>query len=112
MTEIRVQATEYVVSALPEDDGKQGWSYGTSFDLTVAYRGNDRWAVIALGRCLDINGEWSHESSPSNRTDEWLATHRFDLTTAIELAKRHVEDVKINGYTVADVRAQITEAAD
>ena len=40
--------------------------------------------------------------SPSGREDDWLATHRFDLDTALNLAKEAAPKLTTNGFTVAD----------
>ncbi|MFD7995573.1 hypothetical protein [Streptomyces mexicanus] len=95
-----VQATRYVVSCFQPDDHE-----GAVFNLAVEYRGRGLWAVVRMGSCLSSDGAWSHESIPSEREDDWLATHRFDLDTALKLAKEHAPQVTVNGYTVADAIA-------
>jgi hypothetical protein len=52
--------------------------------------------------CLSSNGTWDFEHTPSERTDEWIATHRFDFDAAQELAKQHARLMHVNGFTVAD----------
>jgi hypothetical protein len=101
----RVQATRYVVSCFEPDDHE-----GAAFNLTVEYRGRGLWAVLRGGFCLGSDGTWSYESIPSEREDEWLATHRFDLDTALNLAKEHAPKVKVNGFTVADALRMADEA--
>lgn len=98
MTEPTCQVTEYTISLLPP----------TSADYSVwrvkaEFRGFDKWAVTNMGRCLNSDGEWDDEILPSERRDEWLATHRFDEVTAIELAKKAVETVCWNGLTARDI---------
>lgn len=39
--------------------------------------GSHLWAVRRNGDCLSRDGTWSYEPMPSNRTDAWLALHRF-----------------------------------
>lgn len=97
--------TEYVVTALPEDSINVG-----HFSLTVEYRGEGRWAVKRWSSCLSRSGEWHHESVPSEREDEWLADHRFDLDTALRLAQENAPLIRVNGHSVADVLRM--EAAD
>jgi hypothetical protein len=53
-----------------------------------------------------LEGAWGHEPLPSDRDDEWLNTHRFDFDTALELAKQHAPQIKVNGWTVAQVLAE------
>lgn len=98
MAEPIVTATEYTVSCIPEDHIDRG-----HFEITVAYRGRSLWAVARHRQCLGTDGEWDWESIPSERTDEWLATHRFDLDTALALAREAAPRVTINGFTVEDV---------
>ena len=96
-----VRPTRYEVTSLPESHDELG-----SFTITVEYRGRDRWAVLRRGRwCLSTTGEWDFESIPSEREDEWLAAHRFDLDTALRLAHEHAPTMTVNGYTVADALA-------
>jgi hypothetical protein len=40
--------------------------------------------------------------SPSNRTDEWLESHRFTLNEALRIAREHAAEVTINGMTAAE----------
>ncbi|HEY9413313.1 MAG TPA: hypothetical protein VIQ30_01015 [Pseudonocardia sp.] len=97
---IEPRITEYTVCALPEDDINSG-----SYAITVAYRGRGLWAVLRHRMCLGTDGEWDYESIPSEREDEWLATHRFDVHTALRLALEAAPKVTVNGWTVADALA-------
>ncbi|MFF7190561.1 hypothetical protein ACFZAR_36325 [Streptomyces sp. NPDC008222] len=98
--EATAQATQYVVSCVPE-----GHINRHHFTLNVAYRGNGSWAVIDAPHCLSVNGTWDFEHVPSERTDEWIADHRFDLDTALRLAKEQAPLITVNGHTVSDVLA-------
>ena len=93
----RAQATRYLVSCLPEEQADR-----YLFALQVEYRGSDRWAVTRHGECLNRDGNWDWEHRPSEREDEWLAEHRFDLDTALDLAKAAAPLITVNGFTVAD----------
>jgi len=92
-----VRTTRYEVSCLPPDDID-----AHCFTVTVEWRGRDLWAVMRHGSALGSDGEWDYEPSPSNREDDWLATHRFDLDTALKLAKQAAPKLMTNGFTVAD----------
>jgi hypothetical protein len=47
------------------------------------FRGaKDVWAIRCLGECLNQNGEWEWEPSPSNRDEDFLARCRFSLDEA------------------------------
>ena len=37
----------------------------------------EAWAVRRDLECLALNGAWDYEPAPSDRTQEWLARHRF-----------------------------------
>lgn len=95
---VHVEPTGFSVSPIP---------YGSidhiSWAITVERRGVDTWAVCRPRRCMNAAGEWSWESLPSSREDDWLAEHRFDLATALDLAKRHAPDVRVNGMTAQEV---------
>lgn len=96
-----VRVTRYDVSCVPPDHIDS-----IHFTARVEYRGHDLWAVLDGPYCLGTDGEWDYEPSPSNREDDWLETHRFDLDTALKLAKEAAPKMTVNGYTVADVLAR------
>jgi hypothetical protein len=93
-----VRATRYEVSCLPEDH-----EAAPHFTITVEWRGNDQWAVTRYGDCFGTDGEWDYEPRPSSRTDEWKNTHRFDLATALDLAKQQAQLITVRGKTAADL---------
>lgn len=96
-----VQAVEYTVNCLPEDDID-----GHAFGIRVQYRGAGRYAVIRGGdMCLGADGTWDHGVKEYDRGDDWLNAHRFDLDTALDLAKEQAPLVTVNGFTVADALA-------
>lgn len=97
-----VHVTSYAVSCLPEDDPAT-----RHFTLKIEYRGAGRWAVLDSPFCLNASGEWDYEHLPSERTEEWLTEHRFDLDTALRLAKEQAPRMTVNGHTVADVLARM-----
>lgn len=70
------------------------------FAVKVSWRGHDRWAVTRFGDCWGPEG-WEHEASPSNRTPEFLAVHRYGLEDAIALARQLVDGVVVNGRSWA-----------
>ena len=92
-----VQATRYEVSLLPEGDVNR-----LLYTINVEYRGGDRWAVARGRQCMNAAGVWSWESVPSEREGEWLAAHRFDLDTALRLAREEAPHVVVNGRTAVD----------
>ena len=95
---IRCYPTEYTVTELDEDDvNRQVWS------LTISWRGpGDSWAVKHLSSCLNNEGGWDWEPSPSNRDEEFRATHRFTFAEAAERAFAAYPKVVINGLRVED----------
>ncbi|MDX3637800.1 hypothetical protein PV728_48030 [Streptomyces europaeiscabiei] len=92
-----VQATRYEVSLFPE-----GAEPRRHFTITVEWRGSQSWAVLDGPYCLGKDGGWEYEPLPSNRDDEWLAAHRFDLDTAQQLAKQAAPHLVVNGRTALD----------
>jgi hypothetical protein len=100
--DVTVRITAYAVSALPPDhlDAEH-------FTLAVEWRGNDRWAILDGQFCLNADGGWDYELRPSEREDDWLNSHRFDLATALHLATKAAAVMKVNGSTVADVLARV-----
>lgn len=98
LPEPTVQAIRYEVSLLPEDDINRH-----VFTIDVEYRGADRWAVTRHGSCLGADGTWDFGVKQYDRSDAWLDTHRFDLDTAIRLAREAAPDVVVNGHTATEV---------
>lgn len=96
-----VRPTRYEVSLLPEDDVNY-----PVYALGIEARGAGRWAVVRHRMCLGVDGEWDWEPIPSERGDDWLAAHRFDLDTALRLAKQAAPGVTVNGISAAQVLAQ------
>lgn len=97
-----VRATRYEVSCLPPDDINT-----RHFTITVEYRGHGRWAVLDGPFALDADGEPDYEPRSSICEDEWLSSHRFDLNTALELAKKTAPLMTVHGRTVDQALAII-----
>lgn len=94
---IRVQPTEYVVTSLSEDDVDS-----SAWQLRIAWRGENSWAVLWLSYCYDADGGRELEPQPSSRTDEWLATHRFTYDEARQLALREFPKLVVNRQKVVN----------
>lgn len=105
LPEATVRESAYTVSCLPERNINTHL-YEVAVLERGGPRGEIRWAVCWMGRCLDAQGQWDHEPIPSEREDDWLATHRFDLDTALRLAKEAARHTEVNGITVADEYAR------
>lgn len=60
--------------------------------------GPDLWAVRLRGHCLSTTGKWDHEPLSSERSDEWLAAHRFQTATAAISAARAAMKGDANGH--------------
>jgi hypothetical protein len=81
---VNVRPVAFDVCCLPDDHPER-----YSFALKVVSRdlAGGMWAVLdRADRCLSVAGEWEYEHIPSERTDEWKATHRFTKSRALELA--------------------------
>ncbi|MFJ3699546.1 hypothetical protein ACIPW9_36390 [Streptomyces sp. NPDC090052] len=95
------QATCYEVSILPEGDINRH-----VFNIDIEYRGVGRWAVTRHGSCLGADGTWEFGVKEYDRGEAWLNSHRFDLDTALRLARDAAPHVTVNGYTAADAYRQ------
>lgn len=96
------RVTEVTVCAVPEDNITHH-----SYAITVAWRGDETYAVTHYRRCLGTDGEWDFEPSPGSRTDKWIATHRFAYDTALRLARAAAPGVTVNGWSAAQIVADI-----
>lgn len=62
---------------------------GIRIESVPSRAGTVRWRVIdELRNCMSREGSWAWEPSPSNRTDEWLAQHRFPTASEAYAALR------------------------
>lgn len=60
---------------------------GVKVERAQQMEGPAKWAVRRSGNVLSRSGEWDWEPTPSSRTHEWLAEHRFDTASeAIDAA--------------------------
>jgi hypothetical protein len=102
---VDVLATKYDVSVLPRDDiNRSAWS------ITVAYRGADKYAVLIRDHwCLSRDGTSEIEPTRDDRTDEWLADHRFTRDEALRLAVEHAPNVRCNGKTATELLEWLRE---
>jgi hypothetical protein len=98
--EVTVEARRYTVCAVPEGNVNR-----YHFEIHVEWRAPESWAVVRQAFCLGTDGDWEYESIPSERAEEWKATHRFPLERALELAKAAAPHVTVNGWTVAQTIA-------
>ena len=93
----RQRVSRYTVSYLP--DGYTHESY--LWDVTVVYRGNDRWAV-QHGESQSLGRDGLFDWDPYEKSEAWLRNHRFSEQEALELAHQAAMTVKINGRTAEE----------
>lgn len=98
---VHVDVTRVSVSVLALDHRER-----RHFEITVEWRGDDRWAVMHFGFALGRDGEWEYEPRPSSREDDWLESHRFGYDEALKLAKAAAPGLTVNGFRAADVAAR------
>lgn len=97
-----VKVSAYTVSRIPDDTPDH-----TAWSIVVEASGHGKWAVRNIGRCLNKKGQWEHEPLPSNRTDKWLKTVRWDNPEdAIAAAVAAEPTLTWNGMTPSDVMAR------
>jgi hypothetical protein len=103
--EATITPTRYVISCLPE-----GHDERFTYTIQVGYRGNGLYTVRHTLKFADIHGNWDYEPpslEDSSEADErahetWLDAHRFDLDTALALARKLAPLLTYRGRTVAD----------
>ena len=111
MTEPRSTVTSYVVSIWPEDCSCID---SAMYCCAVVDQGFGKWSVRrgtctdkeSSQPCLGTDGEWHYENQPSDRTREELAGHRFDVVTALGLAREMAPSVTLNGPTAEEALAR------
>jgi hypothetical protein len=97
VTEPRTWTSQYTVNAAPAGQPQYRYLYNVEVQQSYQIDGTELWAVRWMSRCLSRDGEWTLEPIPSSRTDEFLAAHRFDLDTALRLAKEAAPKITVNG---------------
>jgi hypothetical protein len=96
--EPRLTVTQYLVSCLPD-----GHYLVDTWAVKVEMREPGRWAVSNGSACFNADGVSTPEPIPSGRSDDFKARYRFDLDTALDLARRVAPTIVINGLSSADV---------
>lgn len=66
-------------------------------DISIEWRGDDRWCIFNGSSCYTKLGEWEYESMPSHRTDEYLARARYTLDEALSVAAKIVNEASTRG---------------
>jgi len=92
-------ATEFTICAHPD---RESINY-SSFIIRVVDCGRYGWGVTRYSRCLNADGEWVNQPDRDERDEAWFARHRFDLDTALQLARAAAPHVRCNGSTLAEV---------
>lgn len=79
---------------------KAGDQEASHFAIRVSLRSEGKFAVVHMGNCW--NGKtWEYESLPSHRTEEFIASTRFERDDAIRQALALVDTITLNGRTWA-----------
>lgn len=92
-----IRIAKYAVSCLPRAH-RSYWH----FTVWVVERAPNEWEVRADGTVHDADGNPIWGPLPLEDREAWHARHRFDLDTAVEIAKKIAPTLTVNGYTVAD----------
>lgn len=98
---VHVDIVKYQVSCLPEEHRDR-----RHYTVTVERRGPGSWAVCGGRGCLSNRGTWDDELLVSNRSVAWLNAHRFDLGSALGLAREHAAKMSCMGVPVTEVLAR------
>jgi hypothetical protein len=61
-------------------------------DISIEWRGDDRWCIFNGTSCYNKLGEWEYEPRPSSRSDEYLERARYTLDEALTIAAKIVKD--------------------
>ncbi len=95
-----VRVTRYEVSCLPPDHHHAG-----DFTVTVECDEQGRWMVRRGAQVLSVEGVWSPEPSPFERTREWEQAHLFEEEKAVRLARIMVPNLRAGDRTADAVLA-------
>lgn len=98
--EVHVRPAAYEVSLWTEDEETVNTRH---YAIRVEARSGGQWAVTRGTRNLAADGSWSWNAS--EREGGWLATHRFGLEEALQLAREAAPHVRADGLTAAEAHA-------
>jgi len=76
------------------------------FIVTVEIRAPGKYAVMHGGHCLGADGVWDYEPTVTERTNEWLESHRFGWHEALRRAAAATLTVSVNGHTAGQALAK------
>ena len=108
MTAVRSTITSYEVTIWPEECSGMD---SALYCCTVVYQGHGNWSVRRGGASsnapvLGRDGQWYYEKLPSDRTRDEIAEHRFDVVTALGMAREMAPKIEINGVTAEEALAR------
>lgn len=63
-------------------------------DISIEWRGDDRWCIFNGSSCYTKLGEWEYEAMSSHRTEEYLARARYTLDEALSIAAKIVNEAE------------------
>ena len=104
-SELLAYASEFRFKLYPE--GHEYVDIATTA-ITVAWRGDNRWAVSEGGFCYDALGHREYESIPTEREAEFLARFRFSRDEAVRIAREVVVPQRRAVYDRLVKRQQVT----
>lgn len=101
--DIRVERIYQTLSCTEVSLMPEGMPERHHFTIEVKRTAPDRFAVRWNGSCLNgKTDEWEYEHIPSERTDDWLADHRFGYDEALRRAREIAPKLWVNGRTVQE----------
>ena len=71
------------------------------FHIFIEYRGENSWAVTHMGECLDHDGNWEYEPSPSNRDSTFIKNYRFASPEEAFAVLKEKSKLIINGKLIS-----------
>ena len=67
----------------------------------IEFRAENSWALTCMGDCMDKNGEFNDEPSPSNRTEDFIQNHRFKTPEDAYNCFKEKSKLIINGHKIS-----------
>lgn len=71
------------------------------YHIFIEQRGDDSWALVWAGRrCMDKDGKFNEEPSPSNRSEKYIKNHRFKTPEEALVVFAQKAQLIINGKKI------------
>ena len=67
------------------------------YHVFIESRREGSWALVWMGSCMDLEGQFNDEPSPSNRDENFIKNHRFSTPEEAYQVFKEKSNLVVNG---------------